>query len=174
METCIRGGKLTADLGKLAQSKAVCAEFSFVHNRLLTCENARHACPPGTDRKSTVKSLDDYLYDIDNRPPNWELRVNLSIGLVIHVAVGGVAPLFILHWLGVRQWALILIPLLAAVLSVWWALRYLRRRGNKTKAIYAAHGGNTAGTSDLLFGQMNYGITPDGRWKWPEPSSTSE
>lgn len=57
---------------------------------------------------------------------------------------------------------------------VWWLLRYLKRRGVETKAKYVAHGGNPAGTSDLLFGQVNYEITPDGRWKWPEPSSSGE
>lgn len=121
-----------------------------------------------------MKSLDDDLFDIDRRPPNWELRFNMIVGLVFYVGLCGVAPLFILHWLGVRQWALIGIPLLGAVASVWWTLRYLKRRGIATKALYIAHGGDPAGTSDRLFGQMLYSITPDGRWRWPEQRYSSD
>ncbi|WP_043795071.1 hypothetical protein [Pseudarthrobacter chlorophenolicus] len=119
-------------------------------------------------------SPDDELYDIDNRPPNWELRLNLTIGLAIYVALAGVAPLFILHWLGLRQWALIGIPLAGAAAAVWCALRDLKRRGLQAKALYAARGGNPAGTSDILFGQMRYSIEPDGRWRWPEQTYSSD
>jgi hypothetical protein len=118
-----------------------------------------------------VKSLGDYLYDIDDRPSNGELRFWIRFQLAIFGALGVGVPLFILHWAGVRQWALIGIPLLCAAASVWWLLRFLKRRGLETKARYVAHGGNPAGTSDLLFGQVSYEITPDGRWKWPTPSS---
>ncbi|WP_285244224.1 hypothetical protein [Pseudarthrobacter sp. fls2-241-R2A-127] len=115
-----------------------------------------------------MTSPDDELYDIHNRPANWELRVNMALGLTFYVALAGIAPLFLLHWLGVRQWALIGIPLAGALTAVCLALRSLKRRGIKAKALYAARGGNPDGTSDILFGQMNYSIEPDGRWKWPE------
>ncbi|MEV7132192.1 hypothetical protein AB0N24_04820 [Arthrobacter sp. NPDC093128] len=118
-----------------------------------------------------MKSLDDYLYDIDNRPSNAELRFMIGIQVAVVGALGIAVPLLTLHWAGVRQWALIGIPLLCAAASVWWLLRFLKRRGLETKAKYVAHGGNPAGTSDLLFGQVSYKITPDGRWKWPTPSS---
>ena len=121
-----------------------------------------------------MNSLSDDLYDIEKRPPNWELRFNMSIGLALYVAVSGVAPLFILHWLGVRQWVLIGIPLLASVTVVWWAVRGLKRRGVEAKRLYVTHGGNLTGTSNLLFGQMTYEISPDGRWKWPERTYSSD
>lgn len=121
-----------------------------------------------------MNSVDDELYDIHKRPENWELRFSMTVGLTIYVALAGVAPLFILHWLGVRQWALVVIPLAGAVAAVWLALRDLKRRGIKAKAQYAARGGNAAGTSDLLFGQMRYSIEPDGRWKWPEEKYSSD
>jgi hypothetical protein len=116
----------------------------------------------------------DELYDIHNRPANWELRLSMTLGLTFYVVLAGVAPLFLLHWLGVRQWALIGIPLAGAVATVWLALRGLKRRGIQAKALYAARGGNPAGTSDILFGQMNYSIEPDGRWKWPEQKYSSD
>jgi hypothetical protein len=118
-----------------------------------------------------VNSLDDYLYDINNRPSNGELRFFIGLQTVIYGAAGGAIPLFTLHWLGVRRWPLVGIALLGAAVSVWLLLRYFKRRGVETKANYVAHGGNPAGTSDLLFGQMVYEIAPDGRWKWPTPSS---
>jgi hypothetical protein len=121
-----------------------------------------------------VTNLDDYLYDIDRRPPNWELRFFIGFQVAICGAIGGGAPLFLLHWAGVRQWTLIGMTLLGAAFCVWRSLRYFKRRGAKVKAEYMAHGGNPAGTSDLLFGQVIYKITPEGRWKWPEPSSNSE
>lgn len=120
-----------------------------------------------------MTSQDD-LYDIHNRPENWDLRLRMILGLILCVAVTGVAPLFLLHWLGVRQWALIIIPLAAAVASVVLALQGQKRRGAKTRALYVAHGGNPAGTSDMLFGQMLYTIEPDGRWKWPEEKYSSD
>lgn len=121
-----------------------------------------------------MKSLDEYLFDIDNRPPNWELRLDVVIQTAIAGAVGGATPLFTLHWLGVRQWPLVGLTLLGLAVALWSTLRYFKRRGKKTKTEYIAHGGNPAGTSDLLFGQVIYKITPEGRWKWPEPSSSSE
>jgi hypothetical protein len=124
-----------------------------------------------SDRKDSVKSLDDYLFDIDNRPSNGELRFWVGFQVVVLGALGCAVPLFILHWAGVRQWALVIIPLLCAAASVWWLLRFLKRRGVESKAKYRAHGGNPAGISDLLFGQVSYEITADGRWKWPTPSS---
>jgi hypothetical protein len=118
-----------------------------------------------------VKSLDDYLYDIDHRPSNGELRFWIGFQLVLFGALGGGVPMFLLRLAGVGQWALIGLTLFGAAVSVWWLLRFLKRRGVETKAKYVAHGGNPAGTSDLLFGQMAYEITADGRWKWPTPSS---
>lgn len=118
-----------------------------------------------------VKSLDDYLFDIDDRPSNGELRFWIGFQVAL---VGGAAyalPLFALHWVGVREWALVIIPLLCAGGAVWWLITTLRRRGVATKVIYRAHGGNPADTSDFLFGQVAYEITEDGRWKWPTPSS---
>ena len=85
----------------------------------------------------------------------------MGFQLALFVGLGGVAPLFILHWAGVRQWALIGIPLLCAAASVWRLLRFLKQRGIETKANYVAYGGNPAGTSDLLFGQVSCEITPD-------------
>ncbi|WP_454811408.1 hypothetical protein [Paenarthrobacter nitroguajacolicus] len=124
-----------------------------------------------TDAKSSVKSLDDYIYDIHNRPSNRELRFWIGFQVVVVGALGYVIPLFSLHWLGLRQWALVFFPLLCAAALVWWLLRSLKRRGVKTKALYRAYGGDPAGTSDLLFGQVTYKITPDGRWSWPTSSS---
>lgn len=121
-----------------------------------------------------MQSPEDSLFDIDIRPSNAELKFSLGFQLALFVGIGGVAPMFILHWAGVRQWALVGIPLLCATASVWWLLRFLKRRGIETKANYLAHGGNPAGTSDLLFGQVSYEITPDGRWKWPEQSYSGE
>lgn len=114
------------------------------------------------------------LYDIHNRPKDWELKMDMAVGLLFCVGLGGVAPLFLLHWLGVRQWPLILIPLLGAFLLVWAQLRSLKRRGVEARKLYAAHGGNTAGISDWMFGHMTYSITPDGRWKWPKPTYSSD
>lgn len=121
-----------------------------------------------------MKSLNDLLYDIDRRPPNWELRLSIAVQTVIASALGGAAPLFGLHWLGVRQWPLVAITLLSAAAVAWWTLRYFKRRGVKIKAEYVAAGGNPAGTTDLLFGQVIGKTMPDGRWKWPEPSSGAE
>ncbi|MET3370132.1 UNVERIFIED_CONTAM: hypothetical protein ABIE34_003400 [Jeotgalibacillus campisalis] len=126
---------------------------------------------PPTDGKNKVKSLDDYLYDIHKRPSNGTLRFWIGFQLVILGALGYVIPLFSLHWMGVRQWALVFIPLICAAALVWWFVRFMSRRGGRTKAQYRAYGGDPAGTSDLLFGQVTYEITPDGRWKWPTPSS---
>ena len=73
-----------------------------------------------------MKSLDDYLYDIDNRPSNRELRFWVGFRAVVLGALGYAVPLFILHWAGVRQWALVIIPLLCAAASVWGLLRFLK------------------------------------------------
>jgi hypothetical protein len=121
-----------------------------------------------------MNSPDDELYDIDNRPSNWELRVNMTIGLALQGAVGAGVPFLILYWLDIRRWAMIVIPLMGLVAMVWLGLRYLKRRGTAAKALYAARGGNPAGTSDLLFGQMIYSIEPDGRWKWPKQYYSGE
>lgn len=72
-----------------------------------------------------MKSLDDYLFDIDNRPSNGELRFWVGFQVVVFGALGCTVPLFILHWAGVRPWALVIIPLLCAAVSVWWFLRFL-------------------------------------------------
>ena len=129
---------------------------------------------PLPDRKDTVTSPEDKLYDIHNRPADWDLRFSMIIGLTIQTAAGAVVPFLILYWAGVRQWALIGIPFLCLIAALWLSVRYLKRRGAKVRALYAEHGGNTAGTSDMLFGQMTYSIEPDGRWKWPEPSSSTD
>jgi hypothetical protein len=131
-----------------------------------------------SDSKDNPKSLDDYLqdvenrlYDIENRPSNGELRFGVGFQVALFGGVGYAVPLFTLRWAGLGQWPLVIIPLLCAAAIVWWLVQYLKRRGAETKAKYEAHGGNTAGTSDLIFGQVTYEITKDGRWKWPTPSS---
>ncbi len=60
---------------------------------------------PPTKAKTKVKSLDDYIYDIHNRPSNGgELRFWIGFQVVVVGALGYAIPLFSLHWLGLRQW----------------------------------------------------------------------
>lgn len=121
-----------------------------------------------------MKSSDDELWDIHNKPDNFELKTNLVVGILFLIGIGGVAPLFILHWLGLRQWALIGIPLLLVILCLTAHVKSLKRRGAKSKELYISHGGDPSGTSDILFGLIAYSITPDGRWKWPEKTYSSD
>lgn len=122
-----------------------------------------------------MKNLDDYLYDIDRRPPNWELRLGVILLSAVVGAVGAVLTFVILALVRVYDgYAAMGLCALGASLSILWFLRYMRRLGAKVKAEYVAAGGNPEGTSDLLFGQVVGKTMPDGRWKWPEPSSSGE
>lgn len=122
-----------------------------------------------------MKNLDDYLYDVDRRPPNWELRLGIGLLAAVCGAFGAVLTFVLLACVGLDDgYALMGFSALGAVPFVWWFLKYMQRRGVKVKAEYVAAGGNPAGTSDLLFGQVIGKTMPDGRWKWPEPSSNSE
>lgn len=122
-----------------------------------------------------MKNLDDYLYDIDRRPPNWELRLGIVLMAAVCGAFGVVVTFVVLVFVGVEDpYALMGVSALGAALFVWWFLRSMKRRGARVKAEYVAAGGNPAGTSDLLFAQVIGKTMPDGRWKWPEPSSSSE
>src|SRR6478735_10024926 len=43
---------------------------------------------PLPDRKDAVTSPEDKLYDIHNRPADWDLRFSMIIGLTIQTAAG--------------------------------------------------------------------------------------
>lgn len=116
-----------------------------------------------------------YLYGIENRPPNASLWFTVVLQGSVCAAVAGGLAFVVAACLGVEDgYALIGTIALGGLAGLWWCVAAMQRRGRRTKAEYVRHGGNPAGTSDLLFGAVVYKITPDGRWEWPEPSSSSE
>ena len=119
--------------------------------------------------------LDESLHDITNRPSNAELWITVVVQSVICAAVGGGLLFVIGACAGVQDgYALMGLIGLGGVAGVWWCVRAMRRSGRKTRVEYIRHGGDPAGTSDMLFGAVIYKIMPDGRWKWPEPSTGGE
>lgn len=119
--------------------------------------------------------LDEYVYNIGNRPDNLWLRFMVLLQSAFCAAVGGGTVFVVGACAGVADgYALMGLIGLGGLAGLWWCLAAMRRVGRRTKAEYVRHGGNPAGTSNLLFGAVVYKIMPDGRWKWPEPSSGGE
>lgn len=122
-----------------------------------------------------TKEHEDYLYGIGNRPPNSSLWFTVVLQGAFCAAVAGGLAFVVGACLGVEDgYALLGVIALGGLAGLWWCVRAMQRRGQRVKAEYVRHGGDPAGTSDLLFGAVVYKIMPDGRWKWPEPSSSSE
>jgi len=122
-----------------------------------------------------AKQLDERLHDIANRPSNAELWITVVVQGVFCAAVGGGLLFVIGACAGVQDgFALMGLIGLGGLAGLWWCVRAMRRSGRKTRAEYVRHGGDPTGTSDLLFGAVVYKIMPDGRWKWPEPSSSGD
>lgn len=116
--------------------------------------------------------LDEYVYNIGNRPDNLWLRFMVLLQGAFCAAVGGGLVFVVGACAGVESgYALMGLIALGGLAGAWGYVAAVRRVGRKVKAEYVRHGGNPAGTSDLLFGAVVYKIMPDGRWKWPEPSS---
>ncbi|HET8879917.1 MAG TPA: hypothetical protein VFN00_10725 [Arthrobacter sp.] len=121
------------------------------------------------------KEREERLYDIHNRPFNELLWMSVLLQCGFCAAVAG-GLLFVIGACARLDdgYALLGLIGLGGLSGVWWCARILRRKGRKNRSEYLLHGGNPAGTSDLLLGAMVYEITPDGRWKWPEPSTGGE
>lgn len=119
--------------------------------------------------------LNESLYSIDNRPSNAALWLTVVIQAAFCAAVGGGLTFVVSACAGVEDgFALMGFIALGGVAGLWWCVAAMQRVGRRTKTEYVRHGGTPAGTSDLLFGAVVYKIMPDGRWKWPEPSSSGE
>ncbi len=122
-----------------------------------------------------TEQLEEYLYGIENRPSNGSLWLTVVLQGAVCAAVGGGLTFVVGACAGVEDgYALMGLIALGGLAGLWWCVTAMQRRGRKIKAEYVRHGGDPAGTSDLLFGAVVYKIMPDGRWKWPEPSSSSE
>lgn len=121
------------------------------------------------------ESLDDYLYDVERRPSNLYLAVFVGLQALFVGVFGAAIGFALMKCFGIEGvFGLIGFSALGAAPFVIWFLRYMRRRGVRVKGEYVGAGGNPAGTSDLLFGQVIGEIMPDGRWKWPEPTTSPE
>ena len=116
-----------------------------------------------------------HLYGIENRPPNASLWFTVVLQGAVCAAVSGGLTFVVAACAGVEDGYALMGPIaLGSLAGLWWCVTAMQRRGRKIRAEYARYGGDPAGTSDLLFGAVVYKIMPDGRWKWPEPSSSSE
>lgn len=119
--------------------------------------------------------LDEYVYNIDNRPDNAWLRFMVLLQGAFCAAVAGGVTFVASACAGVEDgYALMGLTALGGLAGLWWCVAAMQRVGRRAKAEYVRHGGNPAGTSDLLFGAVVYTVMPDGRWKWPAPGSSGE